>query len=55
MAWSVRRLDPERSRRRLQILAEHAGARARRERTDPQRFRRERLRELIAIRRRLAN
>ncbi|TDC60353.1 hypothetical protein E1258_15055 [Micromonospora sp. KC207] len=54
MAWTTPRLDPERSRRRLQILAELAGARAGRERERPQRARTERLRQLIATRRRVA-
>ncbi|MFC8846511.1 MULTISPECIES: hypothetical protein [unclassified Micromonospora] len=53
MAWTTPRLDPERSRRRLQILAELAGARAGRERERPQRARTERLRQLIATRRRV--
>ncbi|MER7439178.1 hypothetical protein [Micromonospora avicenniae] len=54
MAWTTPRLDPERSRRRLQVLAELAGARAVRQRERPQRMRTERLRQLIATRRRLA-
>ncbi|MBM0261173.1 hypothetical protein [Micromonospora sp. 4G55] len=54
MAWTTPRLDPERSRRRLQILAELAGARAVRKRDKPQRERTERLRQLIATRRRVA-
>ncbi|MGC5022722.1 hypothetical protein [Micromonospora sp. DT47] len=55
MAWTTLRLDPERSRRRLQILAELAGARAVRQRDKPQRERTERLRQLIATRRRVAS
>jgi hypothetical protein len=55
MAWTVQRLDPERSRRRMQLLAERAGARTVRERTQPRRLQGDRLRELIAIRRRLAS
>jgi len=55
MGWKVQRLDPERSRRRLQVLAEFAGAKAARERTQPRRLQGERIRELIATRRRLAN
>lgn len=55
MAWTQQRLDPERSRRRLQLLAELAGAKAVREREHPRRVRVDRLRELIATRRRLAN
>ncbi|MET7748634.1 hypothetical protein ACFQZ8_23540 [Micromonospora azadirachtae] len=54
MAWTTPRLDPDRSRRRLQVLAELAGARAVRQRERPQRMRTERLRQLIATRRRLA-
>ncbi|WP_170208616.1 hypothetical protein [Micromonospora pisi] len=54
MAWTEQRLDPERSRRRLQLLAELAGAKSVRERTQPRRVRVDRLRELIASRRRLA-
>jgi hypothetical protein len=55
MAWTEQRLDPDRSRRRLQILAELAGAKSVRERERPRRVRVHRLRELIATRRRLAN
>ncbi|MFY1634768.1 hypothetical protein ACN27F_16075 [Solwaraspora sp. WMMB335] len=51
MANSVHRLDPERNRRRLQILAELAGARIARERERPRKVRGQRLRELIATRR----
>jgi hypothetical protein len=55
MAWtSPPRLDPERSRRRQQLLAELAGARAVRQRERPQPVDRERLRQLIAMRRRVA-
>ncbi|MEU5563642.1 hypothetical protein [Micromonospora musae] len=54
MAWTTPRLDPERSRRRLQLLADLAGARAVRQRERPQRLRTARLRQLIATRRRLA-
>ncbi|WP_167537067.1 hypothetical protein [Micromonospora terminaliae] len=56
MAWiTPPRLDPERSRRRLQLLAELAGARTVRQRERPQqRAHSERLRELIATRRRIA-
>jgi hypothetical protein len=54
MAWTTPpQLDPERSRRRLQLLAELAGARTVRQRERPQRARTERLRELIATRRRV--
>ncbi|WP_189049914.1 hypothetical protein [Micromonospora sonchi] len=54
MAWTTSRLDPDRSRRRLQLLAQLADARAVRERERPRRARTERLRQLIATRRRLA-
>ncbi|MGC5029330.1 hypothetical protein [Micromonospora sp. DT229] len=54
MAWTTPRLDPDRSRRRLQLLAQLADARTVRERERPPRVRTERLRELIATRRRLA-
>ncbi|WP_410814756.1 hypothetical protein [Micromonospora sp. 067-2] len=54
MAWNTSRQDPDRSRRRLQLLAELAGARAVRQRNRPQRLRSERLRQLIATRRRVA-
>jgi len=53
-AWTPQQPDPERSRRRLQLLAELAGAKSRREWEAPRRDRRDRLRELIATRRRLA-
>lgn len=55
MVWTPQRLDPERSRRRLQLLAELAGAKSVREREHPRRRRRDQLRELIATRRRLAS
>jgi len=55
MVWMLQRLDPERRRRRLQLLAELADAKAVRERVQPRRLRRDRLRELIATRRRLAS
>jgi hypothetical protein len=54
MAWTVQRLDPDRTRRRLQILAELAGARAVRDHEHPRRIREDQLRQLIAYRRRLA-
>ncbi|RKN42808.1 hypothetical protein D7223_22580 [Micromonospora endolithica] len=54
MAWTTPRQDPERSRRRQQLLAELAGARAVRQRERPQRRRTEQLRQLIAMRRRVA-
>jgi hypothetical protein len=54
MAWTEQRLDPDRSRRRLQLLAELAEAKAARERERPRRAHSYRLRELINMRRRLA-
>ncbi|MFC7550979.1 hypothetical protein [Plantactinospora sp. GCM10030261] len=48
------RLDPDRSRRRMQLLAEIAGAKRIRDRDRPPGARVERLQELIATRRRLA-
>jgi hypothetical protein len=55
MAPSPQRLDPDRRRRRLQLLAALADAKSARERAQPERLRGARLRELIANRRRLAN
>jgi hypothetical protein len=55
MALTLQRLDPERHRRRLQLLAELSGAKAVRDRVQPRRLRTDRLRELIATRRRLAS
>jgi hypothetical protein len=54
MALRLQRLDPERRRRRLALLAERSGSRVLRQRMDPQRTQAVRLRELIAVRRRLA-
>jgi len=50
----LERLDPERRRRRLQLLAERAEARALRDRVAPRRARMERLRDFIKHRRRMA-
>ncbi|WP_189081252.1 hypothetical protein [Mangrovihabitans endophyticus] len=47
------RLDPDRRRRRLELLAALADAKAAREHRHPQRLHGARLRELIAARRRL--
>ncbi|MEV0129104.1 hypothetical protein AB0H83_11690 [Dactylosporangium sp. NPDC050688] len=55
MALRLQRLDPERRRRRLALLVELADAKALRERLHPRRLRADRLRELIATRRRLAD
>jgi hypothetical protein len=54
MAPSPPRLDPDRRRRRIELLAALAGARSR-EAVQPRRLRGARLRELIASRRRLVN
>ncbi|WP_198348031.1 hypothetical protein [Plantactinospora sp. KBS50] len=54
MSSTLPRLDPDRSRRRLQLLAEIAGAKRVRARERPRRARHQQLRELIAARRRLA-
>jgi len=55
MALKLQRLDPDRRRRRLAVLAELADAKSLRERLHPRRLRADRLRELIANRRRLAD
>ncbi|HEX8629854.1 MAG TPA: hypothetical protein VF755_16965 [Catenuloplanes sp.] len=55
MASTEQRLDPDRRRRRLQLLAALADAKSARERAHPERLRGARLRELIATRRRLAS
>jgi hypothetical protein len=52
MASSPQRLDPDRRRRRLELLAALADAKAARNYTQPVRLRGARLRELIAVRRR---
>jgi hypothetical protein len=54
MALRLERLDPDRRRKRLAILAEVAGAKAVRARVMPRRAEADRLRVLIASRRRLA-
>ena len=54
MASSPHRLDPDRRRRRLELLAALADAKSARTHTQPARLRGARLRELIAYRRRLA-
>jgi hypothetical protein len=55
MAPSPQRQDPDRRRRRLELLAALADAKSARETAQPRRLRGARLRELIAIRRRLVN
>jgi hypothetical protein len=54
MALDLQQLDPDRWQRRLRLLAELADAKAVRARVSPRRLRADRLRELIATRRRLA-
>jgi hypothetical protein len=54
MAQMLQRLDPERRRRRLRLLAELADAKAVRDRLNPRRAQLEQLRDLIATRRRTA-
>jgi hypothetical protein len=54
MALKLQRLDPDRRRRRLRLLAERADAKALRDRVQPRRVQADRLRELIASRRRHA-
>jgi hypothetical protein len=53
MVWMLPRLDPDRRRRRLQLLAQLADAKSVRDRLQPRRLRGDRLREVIASRRRL--
>jgi hypothetical protein len=55
MAPSPQRLDPDRRRRRLELLAALADAKSAREPAQPRRLRGARLREIIATRRRLVN
>jgi hypothetical protein len=55
MPTQLPRLDPERRRRRLYLLAEYADATAQRVRVQPQRARMLRIRELVDSRRRLAS
>ncbi|GGR20669.1 hypothetical protein GCM10010168_43340 [Actinoplanes ianthinogenes] len=55
MAPSPQRLDADRCRRRLELLAALAQAKSMRGSAPPQRARGMRLRELIATRRRTAN
>jgi hypothetical protein len=52
---SAPRMDPDRRRRRLELLAALADAKAARHRAQPERLRGARLRELIAHRRRSSN
>jgi len=55
MPTPLPRLDPDRRRRRLAVLAEYADATAQRIRMQPQRARMVRIRELVDNRRRLAS
>jgi hypothetical protein len=52
VAQTLQRLDPERRRRRLRLLAEMADAKAVRDRLNPRRAQLVQLRDLIATRRR---
>jgi hypothetical protein len=52
---ALARLDPERRRRRLRLLAEYADATAQRMRMSTERNRVERIRELVDARKRLAS
>jgi hypothetical protein len=54
MSRSPQRLDPDRRRRRLELLAALADAKSVRERSQPLRLRGARIRELIAVRRRFS-
>jgi hypothetical protein len=54
MALKLQRLDPDRRRQRLRLLAELAAAKSLRDRVQPGRMRADKLRELIVSRRRLA-
>ncbi|NJC66815.1 hypothetical protein HC028_20215 [Planosporangium flavigriseum] len=53
MALTLQRLDPDRRRRRLRLLAALADAKAVRDPVPPRRVRADRLRQLVARRRRL--
>ncbi|GAA5197209.1 hypothetical protein GCM10023322_67930 [Rugosimonospora acidiphila] len=55
MAQTLQRLDPERRRRRLRLLAELADAKAVRDRVSPRHAYVNQLRDLIAARRRSAS
>jgi len=55
MSQTPQRLDPDRRRRRLELLAALANAKSARESSQPVRLRGARIRELIANRRRLVN
>jgi hypothetical protein len=52
MALRLQRLDPERRRKRLEVIAERSGSKVHRAGIDPRAVR---LRELIAVRRRLTS
>ena len=55
MAQTLQRLDPDRRRRRLRVLAELADAKAVRDRIAPRKVNVQRVRDLIAARRRSAS
>ncbi len=50
---ALQRLDPERRRKRLTVLAERSVTKVQRERMDPHQTQAVRIRELIEVRRRL--
>ena len=54
MALKLQLLDPDRRRRRLQLLARLADAKSTRDTASPRPRQADRLREIIALRRRLA-
>jgi hypothetical protein len=54
MALGLQRLDPERRRKRLALLAERSGVKTQREAPVVRRVQADRIRELIATRRRLS-
>jgi len=54
MALNLQLLDPDRRRRRLQLLAKLADAKATRDTASPRPGQADRVREIIALRRRLA-
>jgi hypothetical protein len=54
MVLRLQRLDPERRRKRLTLIAKRSGAKTLREGLDPRRVQVDRIRELIATRRHLA-
>ena len=55
MVLRLQRLDPERRRKRLTLLAKRSGAKTLRDGLEPRRVHVDRIRELIATRRHLAS